>query len=395
MSIPRPEGGDINIGPSIMAEGWTLYTLCTFVVAARVFTQIKLTQNFGTGDIVMIGALVFGLLQLTMQTLAFTHGWGRHFFFLTDEQRVNAMEFVFVSEPMAIMCSTLGRVSFMYLMLRLFGNTKKRRWFLYGLMAQQLIVNLFTCITIFTQCGNVHSLWNPVGEPSKCWNPDVQTDTGYVQGVFNSATDLILTVMPISIFYTLQMDLRIKLGLAGLLGLSVFAFAASIVKTVMLKNLGVRADYTYNTVLFFRWVIVENTLVIVASSVPLLRPLFSAAKKATKTHYGSNSAYELGSRQNGSSAFAYAKSGSNSKSLQASSSEENILPAGGGVPLGTKERVQHFGSGREGDVDLEQGVIKKEVHYQVKYERDPSAPAGLSPESSKWDLDAKSTGGSK
>jgi len=119
------------------------------------------------------------------------------------------------------MCSTLGRVSFMYLMLRLFGNTKTRRWFLYALMAQQLIVNLFTSITIFTQCGNVHSLWDPVGEPSKCWSPDVQTDTGYVQGVFNSATDLILTVMPITIFFTLQMDLRIKLGLAGLLGLSV------------------------------------------------------------------------------------------------------------------------------------------------------------------------------
>jgi hypothetical protein len=225
-----------------------------------------------------------------MQTLAFTHGWGRHFFFLTDEQRVNAMEFVFVSEPFgasihlphpplrpqtnsnaAIMCSTLGRVSFMYLMLRLFGNTKTRRWFLYALMAQQLIVNLFTSITIFTQCGNVHSLWDPVGEPSKCWSPDVQTDTGYVQGVFNSATDLILTVMPITIFFTLQMDLRIKLGLAGLLGLSVLyvspplhspnkhaptdertflpssAFAASIVKTVMLKNLGVRSDYTCNS----------------------------------------------------------------------------------------------------------------------------------------------------
>ena len=140
-----------------------------------------------------------------MQTLAFTHGWGRHFFFLSDSQKVNAMEMVFVSEPLgrcqspaalalkyiggaqtneivAIMCSTLGRVSFMFLLLRLFGNTKGRRWFLYSLMAQQLIVNLFTSITIFTQCGNVHSLWNPVGEPSKCWSPDVQTDTGYVQG---------------------------------------------------------------------------------------------------------------------------------------------------------------------------------------------------------------------
>jgi Na+(H+)/acetate symporter ActP len=165
-----------------------------------------------------------------MQTLAFTHGWGRHFFFLSDIQRVKAMEMVFVSEPLgrcqspsslaltyiggaqtnqivAITCSMLGRVSFIFLLLRLFGNTKVRRWFLYVLMAQQLIVNLFTSITIFTQCGNVHSLWNPVGEPSKCWSPDVQTDTGYVQGgkkatssscskannpvVFNSATDLL------------------------------------------------------------------------------------------------------------------------------------------------------------------------------------------------------------
>jgi hypothetical protein len=72
-----------------------------------------------------------------------------------------------------------------------------------------------------------------------------------------------------------------------------------------------------------------------------------------------------------------------------------IQKGGGGVPLGTKERVQHFGGGREGDVDVEQGVIKKEVYYQVKYERDPNAPAGLRPESSKWDLDAKSMGGSK
>lgn len=102
-----------------MAEGWTLYTLSAMVIGARVFTQLRLTRQFGIGDIVMIGALVsnglripvdpwltqrkiFGLLQLTMQTLAFTHGWGRHFFFLSDDQRVNAMEMVFVSEPLGM-----------------------------------------------------------------------------------------------------------------------------------------------------------------------------------------------------------------------------------------------------------------------------------------------------
>jgi hypothetical protein len=166
----------------------------------------------------------------------------------------------------------------------------------------------------------------------------------------------------------------------------------------MLKNLGERSDYTCeltkipfpppfsrgrmltkvtdNTVLFFRWVIVENTLVMVASSVPLLRPLFSAAKKTAMTHYGSNSAYELGSRQNGSTSFAYGKNTAKSH-VEASSSEENILPIQK-VPLGTKERVQHFGKG-----DVEQGVIKKEVQYQVKYETDPKA--GLSAETTEWD----------
>ena len=215
-------------GPSIMAEGWTLYTLAAVVVGLRVFAQLKFTRQFGVGDIVMIAALVSkcaqkfvrltrrltfggkkktsGFLQLTVQTIAYSRGWGRHFYYLDDSQRVNAMETVFVSEPfgnylepnalsylqpwwssinvvmLAIMCSTLGRVSFMILMLRLFGTTKARRWLLYFLIGEQLVVNLFTCITIFTQCGNVLSLWDPIGHPSKCWSPDVQTDTGYVQG---------------------------------------------------------------------------------------------------------------------------------------------------------------------------------------------------------------------
>jgi hypothetical protein len=41
-----------------MAEGWTLYAFSTLVIAARVYTQVRLTRQFGIGDVVMIGALV-------------------------------------------------------------------------------------------------------------------------------------------------------------------------------------------------------------------------------------------------------------------------------------------------------------------------------------------------
>ena len=61
----------------------------------------------------------------------------------------------------------------------------------------------------------------------------------------------------------------------------------------------------------------------------------------------------------------------------ASSSEENILPIQKS-PLNVKERERegHFG------VDVEQGVIKKEVQYQVKYESDTEA----TPPNSQWAL---------
>jgi hypothetical protein len=41
-----------------MAEGWILYAISSIVVAARVYTQLRLTRQFGVGDIVMIAALV-------------------------------------------------------------------------------------------------------------------------------------------------------------------------------------------------------------------------------------------------------------------------------------------------------------------------------------------------
>jgi hypothetical protein len=54
------------------------------------------------------------------------------------------------------------------------GTTTFRRWLFYFLAAQTLIVNLVTCITIYTQCENVETIWDPVGTPSKCWSPAVQ-----------------------------------------------------------------------------------------------------------------------------------------------------------------------------------------------------------------------------
>jgi len=106
------------------------------------------------------------------------------------------------------------------------------------------------------------------------------------------------------------------------------------------------------------WVVIENSFVIVASSIPLLRPLFSSKyAKSKNSNTGASypvhsASYELSSRGIGMSGQG-AKARSRVKSLPlASDSEENIWNA-------------HDSANR--------GGIMKEVRVQVNYDGDDLA----------------------
>jgi len=155
------------------------------------------------------------------------------------------------------------------------------------------------------------------------------------------------------------------------------------------------------------WVVVENTVVIIAASIPILRPLFNIAKETVKTAYGQSS-YELGAcfppslpppdlellrrhfqpiknpklttppfpgsrTADGTTSRAlksHTKMTSKSVNL-VSSSEENILPIQNqNSQKGRKGSTNSILASPGADVDLENGVIRKETTYQVQYDRD-------------------------
>jgi hypothetical protein len=112
------------------------------------------------------------------------------------------------------------------------------------------------------------------------------------------------------------------------------------------------------------WVVIENTFVIIASSIPLLRPLFNIAKESAVNAYSQSSAYELGSRGGGTKNFTNAYANNTTKSVElVSSSEENI------PPIQKAGRTNSILGSKPRDRSLEGGVIKKEVTYQVRYDK--------------------------
>ena len=86
--------------------------------------------------------------------------------------------------------------------------------------------------------------------------------------------DLALALLPISIIWNLRLDWHKKLGLSVLVGMGVFAFICAVIKTSKLPELNARADITFVTVSLWIWTANETNILILAASIPTLRPLY-------------------------------------------------------------------------------------------------------------------------
>ncbi|KAI9700891.1 MAG: hypothetical protein M1820_006652 [Bogoriella megaspora] len=131
----------------------------------------------------------------------------------------------------------------------------------------------------------------------------------------------------------MQLKPAIKVTLAFLLGLSVLALVATVVKTYQLKNISVRMDFTTNIVGLYIWTSVEFAVVIIAASIPTLKPLFRGRMFNKSSSKGN--AYKLSHTPNKPSRNqSYKSAGWDFGTFDTvarhqgdSSSEQNILPA--------------------------------------------------------------------
>ncbi|KUJ12417.1 uncharacterized protein LY89DRAFT_207237 [Mollisia scopiformis] len=264
---------DVNRGGSALGVIWTLDAIAILIVGARCYTQKFVTRQFGLSEILVVISVCVITGMASLISVQYHYGWGRHYEDIPTAEATQALKYNAIGQSFGVMGSTFGRLSFIILMLKLFGTTKARRWSLWGLFWAQLISNGVVVVTLYVQCDDIRALWDFTIQ-THCWPEDVQTYIGYAHSGWNGATDLFLTFLPATMLWTLKMNVKTKIGLSFLLSLSFLAFVGVIMKIVYLRVLAHRADYTYNTVPLFTWVIVESTLVAIASSVPLLRPLF-------------------------------------------------------------------------------------------------------------------------
>ncbi|KAJ5752600.1 hypothetical protein N7520_009517 [Penicillium odoratum] len=269
---------EYDSGPHLLRDVWALTAVAILVVILRFVAKLRVGK-FGPDDLLMGFALCLATVGSVMTTIGIQHGFGQE---VDDISTVNVPKVImydYLAQTFALAGGALGRVSFIVFVIGLLVSRQWHRVVFWGLVAMQLIVNSMFIIILFVQCPeHASAIWEH-SEKSKCWNTRVQAYYGYFQGAFNSATDLYLAVFSTCIFWTLNLKLRVKLGLVTLLGLGVFAMVAAIIRTVQTRVLAsYDMDPTIATIDYDRWLYIETYLVIITASVPFLRSLVRSMK---------------------------------------------------------------------------------------------------------------------
>ena len=262
--LSAPQGGDQDRATELNAFAWTLFSLSTVFVAARVYSRLRLTRNFWYDDLFILLSWVrdhrtpiVPINFLQALTLGFTVLWTilgqvggcRHLYYLqmNPAQAIKAARINWITQPVAIYALASGKVSVALLIWRIMGRSKWRKAFLlYGAMIASFVVCTIAIILTFVQCRPVTALWDPelvVMGKATCWPPQRQINFSIFTGSMSDSfyrmitlllllsqlnvagylafLDLALALLPITIIWNLQLSLKKKVGLCAVMGLGV------------------------------------------------------------------------------------------------------------------------------------------------------------------------------
>ncbi|KAI9692684.1 MAG: hypothetical protein M1820_009434, partial [Bogoriella megaspora] len=245
-----------------------------------------LVKKVAVDDYLLVVAVLLSWVLAALVQISCNWGLGRHIWTLDPKHIEQSLKFVFISQPFGISTGVFGRISFAATLLRLPGpHDRWKKAVLWSVIAEQAVINITSITLQFVQCGrHVEGLWNKqVAAKAHCFPRSVVDKFGIFQSSTSVATDLALTVIPLWIIWDMQLKPAVKVSLAFLLGLSIFAMITTIVQTIQDAKIPGSSDITVTLVHVFIWGALEGVMVIIAASMAALKPLFKTIAPSAAT----------------------------------------------------------------------------------------------------------------
>lgn len=162
----------------------------------------------------------------------------------------------------------LVKISIVTSYVRVFPTTLFRR-IMYALSASIVAVWICSILVTIFQCRPVRSAWD-FTLARDCLNI---VNFFYFTTAFSIFTDFLLCILPLPVFFRLNLPARQKYLVSLLFAVGLFATVASALRISVLKNVN-SLDVTMGSVSTIKWSVVEVGTGIVCACIPCLKPLF-------------------------------------------------------------------------------------------------------------------------
>ena len=141
-------------GPAILALTLTFVPFVLLLVAARIYTRVRLTKNLGADDIVIVAAVVPTLACAVITVLAvLNYGWNRHIWDVPTNEIETALKVAMAVEILFSLGCTLTKISVLLLIIRVMASSSNfLRKLAIGMIILVSIEDLIFCIVSLNTC---------------------------------------------------------------------------------------------------------------------------------------------------------------------------------------------------------------------------------------------------
>ncbi|KAF4973592.1 hypothetical protein FSARC_166 [Fusarium sarcochroum] len=306
---PPPDGIDLNANTATSDRAAIVTVLILALLAiglrfvARSIQRVKI--HWDDWAIILSMILVGGTAGLAIA--GGSHGAGKHIWAVTvlDLQEIYKILFGYTF-LYAASCAVI-KISILLFYNRIFPSTELlfRISMIFGYFLS-FSYPVVIWVTMGNACRPFEHFWTQFsGTEGTC----IDINKFFLAlGIVNMINDFYILLIPIPHIFRLQMSLRKRLGVTGILMLGGFVCAASAVRIYFLTELTKTANVTRAMGPIFIWSDLEPCIAIVSACLPHLAPLRHIVRDKISSTFGSN-----GGGQTGTGSKQWKDGGSSSK----------------------------------------------------------------------------------
>ncbi|KAK3323266.1 hypothetical protein B0T19DRAFT_462746 [Cercophora scortea] len=275
-----PIGHTDDVSPMILVLASLGIGISVVVTILRCATRVWVVKAFGVDDGLMSAAMLTYSVYILLMMVNLSFGLGHTPIGLLPQQnqviimRDIWMGYIFYFCTMALAKSSIG-----WFLLRVTIN-RTHHQIVYTAIGATVSSCLLAAFVLAFQCAPVNYFWDRSNPGSGvCTEPGTLIKASfYPYGAVTIATDFTLALLPAWIVSHLQMNLKTKLALIGLMALGCLSSSAVIARWVLFARESDPNSSYHATAEIAAWTMTEQFLIITVGSLATLRPLLGLVR---------------------------------------------------------------------------------------------------------------------